>query len=184
MICKAQRRHKHHLPAPLCSFTAVILTIFPIPFHWRLLLFDLLLCYFYFCFVLLLFFSKKSVSKAIPPLRPLRGIIRTCDFRLTVRMRKTWREAESPPAGTKLRTSHHRSHEPGDNSVERQSAGRCLLKGLKEAIVNLELFQRRHCRPFWETGLLNLLIAHNISDKDIEQTRHIMRQVHRQAASS
>ena len=89
-----------------------------------------------FVFVSLLFFSKKNVSKAIAPLRPLRGIIRTCDFRLTVRMRKTWCEAETPPAGTKLRTSHHRSHEPGGNSVERRSAGRCLLKGQKQAIVS------------------------------------------------
>ena len=45
-------------------------------------------------------------------------------------------DVETLPAGTKPGTSHHRSHEPDDNSVERQSAGRCVLKQLKEAIVN------------------------------------------------
>lgn len=69
MICKVQRRHKHPLPAPLCSFTAVILTIFPIPFHWRLLLFDLLqwsttAVLFLFLFLLCFCFQQEKCQQS------------------------------------------------------------------------------------------------------------------------
>ena len=47
-------------PAPLCSFTAVILTIFPVPFHSGLPIFDLLLCCFCFCFLFLFFSSSNN----------------------------------------------------------------------------------------------------------------------------
>ena len=88
------------------------------------------------------------------------GQLLSCDYPIDI-----WsvEKLETLPAGTKSRTSHHRSLEM--KGMERGSARRSSLKGQERAIVNqtnIEIISQVSWGKFWESGWAHMGFSERI----------------------